>query len=291
MADRLSSTLFVAALVHGVVILGITFTAGPLGDTQTIPTLKVTLVADTGELEEAAKDADYLAQRSQRGSGQREPGNRPTTAISSDGQLTQEGDPLGADLADGTPRELVPGAEQLVTRNPSQRTLDRLPQPSDMPAEVPQTAAALIDLRADRTLAAEIDLVSALPNADDADPLASPDTRASSLARYLDAWRRRVEQIGTVNFPDQARTARATQNPTLEVSIDADGRLKEIVVRRSSGDSVLDQAALGILRMAAPFDPLPAPIRQEYDVLRFAYEWEFDRGLQPDGGEYAVEND
>jgi protein TonB len=66
--------------------------------------------------------------------------------------------------------------------------------------------------------------------------------------------------------------------PTLEVVIAADGRLDDIVVRRSSGDTALDQAALKILRLAAPFPPLPPSIREHYDVLRFAYEWDFAAG-------------
>ena len=63
--------------------------------------------------------------------------------------------------------------------------------------------------------------------------------------------------------------------PTLEVVIGRDGELQDIVVRKSSGDKALDQAALKILRLAAPFDPLPPNIRKDYDVLRFAYEWDF----------------
>jgi protein TonB len=62
------------------------------------------------------------------------------------------------------------------------------------------------------------------------------------------------------------------------VVIAADGRLDDIVVRRSSGDKALDQAALKILRLAAPFAPLPDNIREDYDVLRFAYEWDFSAG-------------
>jgi protein TonB len=62
------------------------------------------------------------------------------------------------------------------------------------------------------------------------------------------------------------------------VVIGADGRLKDIVVRRSSGNAALDQAALTILRLAAPFEPLPDKIRAEYDALRFAYEWDFLSG-------------
>jgi protein TonB len=68
----------------------------------------------------------------------------------------------------------------------------------------------------------------------------------------------------------------------LEVAIDADGELTDIVVRRSSGHGLLDQAALNILRRAAPFDPFPDELREDYDELRFAYQWQFDRdGSRP----------
>jgi protein TonB len=64
----------------------------------------------------------------------------------------------------------------------------------------------------------------------------------------------------------------------LEVAIAANGELKEVVVRNSSGHRNLDQAAMEILRIAAPFEPFPQPLRADYDVLRFAYEWHFGRG-------------
>jgi protein TonB len=107
---------------------------------------------------------------------------------------------------------------------------------------------------------------------------ASPSTREAALAAYLDGWRQRVERIGTLNFPTQARSQGFNNNPTLEVTIGAGGQLEAIVVRRSSGNSALDQAALTILRSAAPFEPLPDAIRAEYEVLRFAYEWDFGGG-------------
>jgi len=286
-ADRLGSTLFVATLLHGIVIFGVTFTVGPLGQTDAVPTLKVTLVADTRELQEASENADYLAQRNQRGSGEREVDDRPTTALSADQPLTQQGDPFGADLDDGTPRELIPSTEQLVTRDASEQRLNALPETNEEPATQPQTAATLVQQTAEQTLAAEVNVTATLPQQEDRELPASPDTRESALAVYLSEWRRRVEQIGTVNFPDRARDGRATENPTLEVAIGPEGQLEDIVLRRSSGDSVLDQAALTILRMAAPFEPLPQTIRAEYDVLRFAYDWDFDGGqprFRPDAG-------
>ena len=277
--DRLSSMLFVVALCHGVVILGVTFTAGPLGDRDALPTLSVTLVADSPEADNSsAEDADFLAQRSQAGSGELAPGERPTRSLAADSPLTQLGDPSGIDPRDGRPRELTPSAEVLLTRNLSPEQLDALPRPNDDPASTRQTAAELIAGEFLPTLAIEASTQAELPNYEQRELITSPSTRESTLAAYLTAWRSRVEQVGTVNFPAQARIRGAFDNPTLEVAIDAEGRLVEIVIRQSSGNTTLDQAARTILQMAAPFEPLPAAVRAEYDVLRFAYEWDFEGG-------------
>ena len=279
--ERLGSTLFLAALVHGVVILGVTFTAATTGD-DTAPSLNVTLVLDTEREELAADTADFIANRDQQGAGVAARGLRPTSSLSADQPTTQLGDPLGADLASGTPREARPSAEQLVSQGSAGEPVPALPQPTDAPAPTLQRAAALVQQAAPQTTAMELGLRAELPNGnDDARTLiATPSTRQSGLAEYLDGWRRRVERIGTANYPSELLGNIHAGRPTLEVVIAADGRLDDIVVRRSSGDKALDQAALKILRLAAPFPPLPPSIREDYDVLRFAYEWDFAAGSE-----------
>jgi periplasmic protein TonB len=278
--ERIGSTLFIAALIHGVIILGVTFTVMPRGDDGALPSLNVTLVLDTEREELAADTADFLSNRDQRGAGEAARGLRPTSTLSADQPVTQAGDPLGADAADGTPRDEAPSAEQLVSRGESADVVSALPQPTDDPAPTRQRAATLIQQAAPQTTAMELALRAELPNGnDDARTLlATPSTRQSGLAEYLDDWRRRVERIGTANYPNQLLGNLKAGRPTLEVVIRADGRLDDIVVRRSSGDKALDQAALRILRLAAPFAPLPDVIRKDYDVLRFAYEWDFSPG-------------
>jgi protein TonB len=275
--ERLGSTLFLAALVHGVVILGVTFTAATTGDVA--PSLNVTLVLDTERQELAADTADFIANRDQLAAGQAARGLRPTSALSAEAPLTQLGSPLGADATDGAPRNETPSAEQLVSRGGGD-PVPELPQPTDAPAQTPQLAAALVQQAAPQTTALEVGLRAELPDgSDDARTLiATPSTRQSGLAEYLDGWRRRVERIGTANYPTALLGNIHAGRPTLEVVIAADGRLDDIVVRRSSGDTALDQAALRILRLAAPFPPLPPEIREDYDVLRFAYEWDFAAG-------------
>lgn len=279
--ERLGSTLFLAALVHGVVILGVTFTAVSTGD-DVAPSLNVTLVLDTQREELAADTADFISNRDQLAAGQAARGLRPTSALSADQPTTQLGDPLGADAADGTPRDEAPSAEQLVSRGSGGDPVPELPQPTDAPAPTRQLAAALVQQAAPQTTALEIGLRAELPGgSDDARTLlATPSTRQSGLAEYLDNWRRRVERIGTANYPTALLGNIHAGRPTLEVVIAADGRLDDIVVRRSSGDTALDQAALKILRLAAPFPPLPPEIRKDYDVLRFAYEWDFAAGAE-----------
>ena len=102
---------------------------------------------------------------------------------------------------------------------------------------------------------------------------ASMDIQDSILAAYLDNWRLKVEAIGTKNLPEQ--NLPTPVNPTLEVTIGAKGQLIETVVRYSSGDRSIDQAALNILRLAEPFDPPPESVLQDHEALRFAYEWRF----------------
>jgi protein TonB len=276
-SDRLGSTLFLAALLHGIVILGITFTTVSFDDEQTLPSLNVTLVIETDREELAADTADFLANRNQAAAGQAAGGLRPTSTLSAEQPVTQAGDPLGADLTDGTPRDVTPSAEQLVSRGQSSDRVDALPQPTDDPARERMTAASLVQQLSPQTTAMELGLRAELPGgADDSRTLiATPSTRQSGLAEYLDGWRRRVERIGTANFPEKFLGDLSVGRPTLEVVIAADGRLQDIIVRRSSGDKALDQAALKILRLAAPFEPLPDNIRADYDVLRFAYEWDF----------------
>jgi len=107
----------------------------------------------------------------------------------------------------------------------------------------------------------------------------SANTREARIATYLSKWKNQVERIGTLNYPNVARTRGLARFPTLEVAIESNGELHEVIVRNSSGIRSLDQAAMNIVSISSPFDPFPEFLRKEYDVLRFAYEWRFSDGL------------
>jgi protein TonB len=106
----------------------------------------------------------------------------------------------------------------------------------------------------------------------------TPNTQTSDVAVYLDAWKRRIEQVGTVNFPNAARRSKLSGNPVIEVVLASSGGLVRADVRQSSGYGELDAAAMDILKLASPFDAFPEELAAKHDVLRFAYEWQFVGG-------------
>src|SRR5580658_2915302 len=115
------------------------------------------------------------------------------------------------------------------------------------------------------------------------------DARESDVAVYLDSWRRKIERVGTMNFPDVARREKLSGTPVIEVTIGSDGKLLETVVRRSSGHAEIDEAAMRILKLAAPFDPFPGEVAAKHDEIRIAYEWQFLGGVSQGTGVYYSE--
>jgi protein TonB len=109
------------------------------------------------------------------------------------------------------------------------------------------------------------------------------DTRESDVAVYLDGWRRKIERVGTMNFPNVARREKLSGTPVIEVTIGADGKLVKSLIRRSSGHAEIDEAALRILKLAAPFDPFPSELSAKHDEVRIAYEWQFIGGAAQGG--------
>jgi protein TonB len=261
------------ALAHGVVILGVTFTAG-IGEPLDPSTLKVTLV--TPRSQEPPETAEFIANQSQSGSADPTDSLRPTAVVSTFDLANIDGDASANELRDATPLPRNTAAEQLVTSRPSEARAAADPT-ADVPrSDLSERATAVQSVQARQTLAAIVDLSAGLPASDLEQDEAGPSTRQSILADYLNTWRERVERIGTLNFPREFLVGnKATRRPRLEVAIGPDGSLRDIIVQDSSGDRAVDQAAVSILRLAAPFEPLPPEILAEYEMLRFAYEWDF----------------
>ncbi|MDJ0905192.1 MAG: energy transducer TonB [Woeseiaceae bacterium] len=275
--DRLPAMLFLSALVHGILIIGVTFNPHLLENFSDAISLEVTIVADPDQSIDRPDEAEYLAQTSQLGTGNTFDDVRPSAPLQSASPIDNPGEENAESLQETVAHEQ--SADQLLSTRSEQdrKVTDDLrdePRPDD-------TTAIALERGAEQTLPLPQDEDATLLIHDD-DPrqlVISADTRESVIAGYLDNWKRRVEAVGDEYFPELGDLPDATGSPTLEVSIAASGQLTEVVIRKSSGSTLLDKAALDILRRASPFDPFPPEVRADYDRLRFAYKWVFAQEL------------
>jgi protein TonB len=271
--DRLPAMLFLAALIHGILILGITFNPDLIDQFADVISLEVTIVADPDQQSDRPDKAAYLAQASQLGGGNTTEAVRPSAPVESASPINNLGDEDGTRLLDATAHEL--SADQvLTTRDDHDQTV--VDQLRKQPQSENSTAIAL-ELGSNQTLPLPQDDNGSMLIHDD-DPrqlIVSADTRESIAAPYLDKWKRRIEAVAKDYFAELGGLDDLTGSPILEVKIEASGQLSAVIIRKSSGSRIVDQAALDILRRASPFDPFPDDVADEYDRFLFTYKWLF----------------
>jgi len=100
-------------------------------------------------------------------------------------------------------------------------------------------------------------------------------TQEYRFAQYIEDWRVKVERIGNLNYPEQARRQQLYGSLKLSVAIRADGSVEKVEVNHSSGHRILDAAAMRIVKLAAPYAPLPPDIRKDTDILEITRTWTF----------------
>jgi periplasmic protein TonB len=271
--DRLTTTVFMAALVHGVIIVGVTF-GSVKHDSAGAPGLEVLIVSEDVPEAQRNDTATYLAQRTQLGSG-----NSIDPAEARSPRAAAEHEARNG-RADGTTLTDEAGALLAVADNRALTTT--APQPDILyfapPASLIETPEVPVqtDGNNERDKLGQDETEEQKIRGPQRDELwVTPDTREALVAPYLVAWRLKIERLGTINFPQAAWRAPGTRNPDVEVVILADGTLESATIRRSSGSAKLDQAATDILKLASPFDPFPKELADKYRLLRFTYGWEF----------------
>jgi protein TonB len=272
--DRMMTTIFLAALLHLIVILGVTFSAeDSASDNDEAPGLEVILVNGATPRAKQNRDARYLAQRNQTGAGNTLAAGRALIPMSSPAPLERPGTMDGDGAAQH--RTGQDGGEDaaLATAAPAPRIIYFAAAPAN---EESSESPLQLEDHPDLGMEPNDDGIQLRLRGEARKQLwVSADTRESDVAVYLDGWRRKVERVGTVNFPNVARRQSLSGTPVIEVTINADGRLEQAVLRSSSGHPELDDAALRILRLAAPFDPFPRELGEKHDQIRIAYEWQF----------------
>ena len=283
--DRLLITAFIAALIHGMVILGLTFASGGSPD-STPRGLDVLLTSDELPTANRNDTAAYLAQRTQLGSG------NTSAPVVAHNEASATAPPVHSGVAEGTSlSSSAPAASRaddpVVTTVAQRLDIRYFSAVQGEAGSSPEQPLAADTEAPPRPAESDTGAVQ-LRGVQRAQLWITPDTRESIVAPYLDSWRRRVERIGTLNYPTAAQRAGVAASPVLEVAIQADGRLTTAQIMTSSGYPDLDAAALAILKLASPFDPFPPDLAARYHTLRFAYEWQFTGGRVSEGAVTAV---
>nr|WP_225578143.1 energy transducer TonB [Rhodanobacter sp. 7MK24] len=256
-------------LLHGVLLLGITFHFAKID--PGLPTLDVTLVNVANR--EAPDQADFLAQANNRGGGQSDQAARPSQPLSgalpkpfpgTAMQSTEAATPLPREA---TPQRMVTTSGQSNFSVASDTAHTEVP-PQDAPtAEDLRRQQEMAQLSAERRQA--IEDYAKRPRK----KYISANTREYVYAAYMRGWSDRVERVGNLNYPEEARRRELHGDLLLTVCINRDGSISSIDVIQSSGQPLLDAAAKRIVQLAAPFPPLPPEAK--VDQLYITRTWQF----------------
>jgi protein TonB len=275
--DRLGLALFTSILVHMVVILGVTFSA-PRIRLPGAESLEITLVQTRSDKTPA--HAQFLAQANQDGGGSSE-----TRDIARSPLPVQEMSDQNSrmPLAQPEPQQRVNSLSDLIallTGEQARRAVAaREPRPEKKVERVTPERMGLPEQRVRDTerarLNAEINRSFQEYQKMPRHKYLNARTQEYKYAAYMDAWRAKVERIGNLNYPEQAKRQGIAGSLVLDVAINPDGSLHGVQVLRPSGQKVLDDAAVRIVELAAPYAPLPPDMRADIDILHITRTWKF----------------
>jgi protein TonB len=269
-SSRLGATLVLSALVHAMLVLGIGFAAEDAA--PMVPTLDVILSQTRTELTPA--QADFLAQANNQGGGEHDRSTRPTAPQA--GPLPQPEDGLAPrPLRAQTPAPSPPPDARVISSIRAEEAVPTAqPTPDVAPAPLPPGQEKIArDIEMAR-LAAEIQLRSQQYAKRPKRKFVSASTKEYAWAQYLRGWVDRVERVGNLNYPDEARRRRIGGLVVISVGVRRDGSVESTRIIQSSNIPMLDNAAIRIVQLSAPFEPLPKT-REEPDVLHVTRTWQF----------------
>jgi protein TonB len=272
-AERLSATMVLSLLLHGMLLLGLGFAledAAPV-----MPTLDVILTRTSTAL--TPKQADFLAQANNQGGGESDKANRPSDTQSGLVPKPDEGI-APRELRAQSPTPQTPPETRVISSTRGDVTT---PQPQ----ATPQVDASVLppgrlkvqhDMDMAR-LAAEIHLRSQRYAKRPSRKFVSASTREYAWAAYLRTWVDRAERVGNLNYPDEARRRGLAGTVVINVGIRRNGSVERADIVQSSGIPLLDAAALRIAKLAEPYPPLPKTA-EDPDILNVVRTWRFMPG-------------
>ncbi len=282
--DRLGMTLCLAIITHGVVVLGVTFTEEDKVR-QNYNTMEVVLVQQQSPNPD---DAKLLAQAALEGGGNSVEQDIPATPTpppfpDSQPDITlppqSDSQPTMTEASKSTELLAAATEDQAVKKPKETNVKEKISEDSKTVEKpdvaMPSASTLLTNSFKIAALSAQIKRKLEAKAERTRRKLISASTREYRYAAYMEAWRAKVERVGNLNYPDEARRQNLSGNLILDVALNPDGSINEIIVRRSSGHKILDDAAIRIVNLAAPYSPFPKNISSEFDILHITRTWQF----------------
>ncbi len=267
--DRLLVALFLACLVHAVLILGVSFDFPKPKSLQ--KSLDIVLVRNPTE--KAPEKADFLAQENQQGGGEAHEKIIPkATPLPRQGSGEERHKPL----PEQKPVQAAKPKPVLKQANSEKKVAADRGEQDQADAEQPRLSSETLSQQiADLSTELYSKSLQAQANQPRIAYINSVNAHRYKAAAYEAAWQEKVERIGNLNYPEEARRRNLSGSLILAVGIKPDGSVYSIKVRQPSGEAVLDEAAKEIVKLAAPFAPFPDELKKDYDVLVITRTWRF----------------
>lgn len=275
-------TLPAAIVVHAIAIAGIGFGLPDPTPTQNAPLLDITLVNTHSD--KAPDKADFIAQANQEGSGTLNKKSRPSSPLASINPNDKNGEsPIkSVESAPDIAPKLDP--KILTTKGKTNKFVSKLPEQDDI--EDPKPVDKEISDQTDEIaqLMAEMSKEEQhYANRPRIHFIDSTSAKSAVEAEYIDAWAKKLERIGNINFPTAALRLGLSGTLILNATLDRAGRVVDLAINQSSGSKILDDAALRIVKLASPYEPLPHEVREKYDRLNITRSIIFHKegGIKP----------
>ncbi|HEY6093941.1 MAG TPA: energy transducer TonB [Gallionellaceae bacterium] len=266
----LSLTLPLSVALHVFVLFGIGFVLpAPITTPSFLQPLEVVLV--NSQSRSRPLQADALAQRNLDGGGNIAADKRASTplpTLSDDKQLVLE-------QSSKSVKQLEQEVHRLLTQLKSTHSVEqeKTPKKTDTNSLSGQDLVqrSLEIARLEAQISKEFNAYQKLPKR----TFVGARTQEYRYAQYVEDWRVKVERIGNLNYPAQARQQKIFGQLRMTVSIRADGSVESVEINKSSGHRILDAAAMRIVRLAAPYAPFPPDMRKDTDILSIVRTWSF----------------
>ena len=265
-ADKLSLTLFMAGIVHALLILGISFDVDiPRSINKT---LEVVLVKTPDK--NRPDKADFLAQENQVGSGEAE-----KKAVNQQ-KATPQPAKQSVISKHNKEQQAKAQAQKVLLQADAEVAIEANNKQPPKQSKVLTTADLLRQSEEIAKLQAELnEAVTSYSKRPRKLHINSINAHKYKAASYEAAWQRKVERVGNINYPGEARRKKLSGTLVLSVELFADGNLKKITINRGSGHKIIDDAAINIVKLAAPFAPLPIDLQKDIDILVITRTWQF----------------